>query len=99
MRLFVDDSRPFPSGGYECCRDPEQAKLLLSVLPFDHVSLDYDLGYGKETGYDLLVWMDENNIRPAHINIHSTHFFGRKRMMDYAEQHFPGSELTAVMLP
>lgn len=99
MRLFVDDLRPFPSGGYECCRDPEQAKLLLSVLPFDHVSLDYDLGYDKETGYDLLVYMAENGIRVKSINIHSTHPFGRRKMWDYAKEHFPDAEITAVMLP
>lgn len=95
MRLFVDDIRPIPAG-WEGCRDAETAKLLLSRIAFDYISLDYDLGYDKETGYDLLVWMKEQNIFVPQINIHSTHPLGRSRMWNYVKQNFPGTTVSAI---
>ena len=99
MRLFVDDTREFPRAGYECCRDAESAKMLLSVMKFESVTLDYDLGPDSDTGLDILQWMRDRNISVKSINIHSNHIFGRERMREYAEENFPQSNITMNMLP
>ncbi len=94
MKLFLDDTREFPKSGYECVRNAESAKTLLSIMPFDFVSLDYSLGKGEETGLDVLIWMKENNICVPHINIHSDHSIGREQMRTYCQEHFPESKVT-----
>ena len=99
MKLFVDDTREFPEHGYECCRDAETAMLLLSVLPFDYISLDYSLGMNCKNGLDLLMWIKEHRIVIPHINIHSNHVIGRERMYLYCKDNFPNTKVTMVMLP
>lgn len=99
MKLFVDDSRAFPAKGYECCRNAKTAKLMLAAMKFESITLDYTLGNGCENGLDILIWMKENNISVPHINIHSNHTVGREKMLEYAEENFPGCEITSNMLP
>lgn len=60
----------------------------MEIIDFPFVSLDYDLS-DIYTGYDILVWMKENEYFPRHLNIHSTHSYGRSLMFDYAKQNFP----------
>lgn len=98
-RLFVDDTRKFPKWGYECCRDADTAIVLLSVMEFEHISLDYNLGRNCKTGLDILVWMKENNIYVPEIDIHSNHIIGSKKMYSYCKEHFPDSKVTLKMLP
>lgn len=99
MRLFVDDTRDFPPKGYECCRNAEDAKLFLSIMKLESVTLDYSLGPDSENGLDILIWMKEHNISVPSINIHSNHIFGRELMRKYAEENFPDSNITMNMLP
>lgn len=98
MKLFLDDSREFPKNGYECVRDTQTAKLLLSIMEFEFVTFDYSLGEADDTGLDVLVWMKENNIVVPHINIHSSHVVGRRMMREFCEKNFPNSKITTNML-
>lgn len=98
FKLFLDDSRKFPSAGYECCRSSKVAILLLSIMDFEFITLDYSLGNG-DTGMNVLLWMKENNVFVPHINIHSNHIFGRRRMQEFCEENFPDSRITMNMLP
>ena len=98
MRLFVDDTRKFPERGYECCRYVKDAKLLLSIIEFDHISLDYSL-FGDETCMEILEYMKENDIFVPHINIHSNNIIGKERMKKFCEEHFPKTKLTMIELP
>lgn len=99
MRLFVDDTREFPKHGYQCARDADSAIVLLSLMKFEHISLDYSLGSNKKTGLDILIWMKENNVFVPEINIHSNHIFGRERMEKFCLENFPDSVVTTRMLP
>ena len=98
MRLFLDDTREFPQSGYECCRDSKTAIILLSIMDFEFITLDYSLG-GNDTGMEVLIWMSENKKHIPHINIHSNHILGRERMKEFCEKNFPDSKLTMNMLP
>lgn len=53
MKLFLDDTREFPKWGYECCRDSKTAIILLSIMEFEFITLDYSLG-GNDTGMEVL---------------------------------------------
>ncbi len=98
MRLFVDDTREFPKVGYECVRDADSAILLLSIIPFDHISLDYTLGHDCKNGLDILIWMKEHDVYVPEINIHSNHIFGVEKMRKYCEENFPNTTVTTRML-
>lgn len=93
-KLFVDDRRPMPKTGYDVhCQDVASAKLMLSVMTFDGISLDYNLGEGG-TGLEILEFMKEKGISFPHINIHSDNIIGRELMTEFCGKHFPDSEVT-----
>lgn len=98
-KIFLDDKRPAPdkSHGYNCVRDYASCKILVDAFRDDIevISLDYYLGVESVyTGLDVLDYMVEQGIAPKHINIHSTHTTGRERMREYAQAHFPHSDIT-----
>ena len=95
MKIILDDKRVFPTkGGYNCVRTYEDcALLLITFKELSFISLDYDLS-SEYTGYDVLVYMSENGIRPEHINVHSSHYLGKFKMVRYAKKHFPTTIIT-----
>ena len=99
MRLFLDDTRAFPKSGYQCVRDVKSAKILLEIMPFEFINLDYSMGKGLENGYDLLCWMKEKGIIVPRINIHSNNIIGKKRMEEFVKANFPETTLTMNELP
>lgn len=89
MKLFVDDVRDPVGEGFTVVRQYKQAVLLLDLLEFDFISLDYDIQDGY-TGLDILKYMSDNNKYPKYqLNIHSTHSIGSVAMYKYAKEHFP----------
>ena len=61
----------------------------------DEVDLDHDLGDfdedGEEyTGYDVLLWMVENNVRPEKINVHTANPVAREYMELLARKFLDG---------
>lgn len=94
MKIILDDQRSFPEGPYNCVRTYEDCVEMIHLFrKISFISLDYYLGGGK-TGYDVLVYMAENDIEVKHINIHSDHSVGVPKMQEYAWKHFPNTELT-----
>ena len=95
MKIILDDRRYVPSNSphnvartYEDCID-----MLRIFRQISFISLDYDLGTEK-TGFDILVYMAENNIEVKHINIHSDHSVGVPKMREYVWEHFLNVSLT-----
>ncbi len=97
MKLFLDDSRPFPPSGFQCCRDAKTAMTLLSVLKFEFISLDYSLE-DELTGLDVLKFMKERGIYVPRINIHSNNVEGIRLMRRYCEENFPESKISVNTL-
>jgi len=88
-RIFLDDIRKAPDRSWITVRTYDQCTRILShVKHIDVISLDYDL-HELKTGYDVLVYMHEHDIVPDEILIHSTHYFGKERMMEYVRTYFP----------
>lgn len=95
MRIILDDKRNFPDREYNCCRSYDDCIALIDIFKNDiqFISLDYDLDEDN-TGYDVLVYMKENNIFSDHINIHSSHELGVPKMKKYADYNFKDSVIT-----
>lgn len=95
MKIILDDRRPLPEDGpYNCVRTYEECIFLLrNFHTVSFISLDYELA-GKETGYDVLVYMAENGNAVKHINLHSDHSVGVPKMREYIAAHFPDTVLT-----
>ena len=95
MKIILDDRRYVPSNSpYHVVRNYEDCVDMIRIFrKISFISLDYDLGESK-TGYDVLVYMKENDIEVKHINIHSDHSVGVPKMREYAWKNFPGVELT-----
>ena len=94
MKIILDDQRAFPDGPYNGVRTYEDCVEMIRLFrKITFISLDYDLGGGK-TGFDVLVYMAENDIEVKHINIHSDHSVGVPKMREYVWAHFPNTSLT-----
>ena len=95
MKNIQDDRRYVPGNSpYNVVRSYEDCVEMIRLFrKISYISLDYDLGTVK-TGYDVLVYMKENNIEVKHINIHSDHILGVPKMQAYIWENFPGVELT-----
>ena len=98
MKLYLDDWRKAPEGGEYKAAD-NYADFLALVDKYrdclEMVDLDYDLGWNSlHNGFDALKYMKKHDIKPLHINIHSTHASGRERMLRYAKVSFPDAVVT-----
>ena len=97
IKIFLDDYRTPSAEEREMItvRSYQHCILLLDIFrdSLEFVDLDYDLGT-KETGFDVLKYMNEKNIRPKHINIHSDHPAGASEMRQYAELYFQDVAIT-----
>ena len=95
MKIILDDRRYVPSNSpYNVVRNYEDCVDMIRLFrKISFISLDYDLGEGK-TGYDVLVYMAENDIEVKHINIHSDHSVGVPKMREYVWEHFRSAEIT-----
>jgi hypothetical protein len=98
MKLYLDDWRTAPKGdGFRSADNYADFLVLLDKYRdcLEMVDLDYDLGYDSLfTGFDALKYMKRHEMKPAHINVHSTHISGRDKMLRFAEVNFPGAVIT-----
>lgn len=91
MKIFLDDERKIPNG-WLGVKTPEQCISWLEKCAKENVvvkklSLDHDLGLidpntlQERTGYDVLVWL-ENNLwaMPEEVIIHTANPVARRRM-------------------
>ena len=99
MKIILDDHRPLPEKGpYNCVRTYEECAFLIrNIRHIDYISLDYDLGEG-ENGLSVLKYMVACGNQVRQINIHSTHPTGVPKMLAYAKEHFPDTEITCNRL-
>ena len=95
MKIVLDDNRNLPQDSpYNLVRTYDECVEMIRLFrKISFISLDYNLGTVK-TGYDVLVYMKENNIEVKHINIHSNHILGVPKMREYAWENFPNTSIT-----
>ena len=62
-------------------RKAEDVIRLLKKGVVNDLSLDHDMGPGELTGYELLCWMEKNNIWPrGNVYVHSANPSGADKM-------------------
>jgi hypothetical protein len=100
MFLWLDDQRnPFHYGalGAVWAKTYEEAIDLLRTGEVTVASLDHDLnmtqtmGFADEehTGYDVLVWMELNDIWPEKgVQVHSSNPSGKFKMLQVVQKHY-----------
>jgi hypothetical protein len=99
MFLWLDDQRnPFHHGaiGAVWVKTYEEAIELLATGEVVVASLDHDLNMAQtmgldnreHTGYDVLVWMEQNDVWPEKVLVHSANPSGKMRMLQAVQQHY-----------
>jgi hypothetical protein len=89
-KVFLDDIRDPPhvwkdKDDWTIVRNADDAIALLETNRVTDISLDHDLGENQKTGYDVLVWIEEqvhtnpNYILPR-ISMHTANPVGKMRM-------------------
>lgn len=91
--LYLDDIRQAP-GGWVRAYTADQAIEALKTGRVSACSLDHDLGDGayddgptwmpppvEKTGYDVVLWMAENNVWPRTVMVHSANPKGKADMV------------------
>jgi len=79
INIFLDDLRPAPEG-FVLARTAEEAIRLLKMEKVDTLSLDFDLGWDRPTGFAVARFMAETGRYPRHIVLHTANPFGRRLM-------------------
>ena len=84
MNVFLDDIRPLPDnyiGEWMIVRRVDEVQKLLREGKVEALSLDHDLGLDQPTGYNLVCWMERENIWPSGmISVHSANPVGAANM-------------------
>jgi hypothetical protein len=100
VKLWLDDVRqPWKHGcvGYEWAKTADEAIALLKTGKVTFASLDHDLSEaatlgnweGERTGYDVVCWMEENNVWPEDgVRVHSMNPAGKLRMRQVIARHY-----------
>ena len=100
MKLWLDDVRPPHENGaigFEWAKDTDQAIALLRSGDVTFASLDHDLSVNATlgnwkneiTGYDVLCWMEENDVWPIDgVVVHSMNPVGKERMQVVIDEHY-----------
>jgi len=84
INIYLDDTRPTPNN-FIGCKTASECINLLKNNECNILSLDHDLGEIDETGYDVLLWLEEkvlldNFYPPKEIRIHSDNCAAWKKM-------------------
>lgn len=102
IKLWLDDIRNpelFGHIGWTWVKTYEEAIAYLSSGNVVEASLDHDLdisatlGYpaDEKTGYDVVCWMEENNVWPTNgVKVHSMNPVGAQRMRKVIEKYYSG---------
>jgi len=103
MKVYLDDVRKCPVGWYLARDYNEAIKLLktgrVTEISLDHDlgAQHYDammlenmgepFKYEGKTGYDVITWMEENNVWPDRIWIHTMNPAAKIRMQAALKRH------------
>ena len=80
INLYVDDIRtPKNNDNWVIARSYNEAIDLINNNNINQLSLDHDLGE-ERSGYDIAMYLVENNIYPKKIHIHSANPVGVKNI-------------------
>ena len=83
MKLWLDDIRDAPDGGWKVARTCQEAISLLEGGEVGAISFDHDLGL-EESGYDVALWIEkgaaEGWLKRLEWRVHSANPVGFRRI-------------------
>jgi hypothetical protein len=94
VKLWLDDIRPphkYGCIGWHWAKTGQEAIDVLKTGKVEEASLDHDLTElrtlgqddGSETGFDVVLWMEANDVWPVlGVRVHSLNPIGKQRMED-----------------
>ncbi|PZE21583.1 cyclic-phosphate processing receiver domain-containing protein [Paenibacillus xerothermodurans] len=88
INVFLDDKRRAPKG-FRIVRSAAECIELLQTQQIQILSLDYNLGGNKPTGYTVAKHMVRHKLFPKKIIIHSHSPHGRMQMYRVLCRHAP----------
>jgi hypothetical protein len=102
MKLWLDDVRaPWKFGyiGWTWAKTYDEAISYLQTGNVTEASLDHDLsfedqmgqehgGFKEKTGYDVICWMEANDVWPKYVECHSANPWGRERIQQVIDKHY-----------
>jgi hypothetical protein len=98
MKLYLDDERK-PPFGWDLVKTANECIAVLGRGKVEELALDHDLAeehyepssglYREKTGYDVCLWMVENEVWPKHIILHSLNPVGRLNMKQLLTRYAP----------
>ncbi|MCU6708192.1 cell division protein FtsJ [Paenibacillus sp. J5C_2022] len=88
IHVYLDDYRSCPRG-FVLARSAEECKLLIDHEDIDILSLDYDLGWGQDTGYEVARHLVETGRYPKRIYLHTSSVSGKLQMYHLLSSHIP----------
>lgn len=100
MILWLDDIRNPNDHGFTGClwaKTYDEAIVYLQTGEINLASLDHDLTYEQmmgltdieKTGYDVICWMEENNVWPKDgVLVHSANPSGKAKMLQVVQKHY-----------
>lgn len=77
--LYLDDARHCPKG-FVLAKDAAECIVLLQECAVRVLSLDYDLGWNKPNGMDVVRFIVAERRYPAIIYLHTSSFTGKMQM-------------------
>lgn len=88
INVYMDDIRsPLLGPAWVLVRSVGAAKVLLSAGLVNNMSLDHDMGLNEPTGYDLLCWMEWEQVWPeGNVSVHSSNPSAAERMRQLIQQ-------------
>ncbi|GAA3404610.1 cyclic-phosphate processing receiver domain-containing protein [Paenibacillus hodogayensis] len=87
--LYLDDARPRPQG-FVLARDVDECVELLRASPVRVLSLDYDLGWNRPNGMEVVRYIVSERTYPAVIYLHTSSASGRRLMYESLYANKPG---------
>lgn len=88
IHVFLDDFRKCPRG-FVHAKNAEECNLLIDSEAIDVLSLDFDLGWGQPTGYDVVCHLISRGRYPQQIYLHSSSVSGRQQMYHLLSTNIP----------
>ena len=92
MNVFLDDLRPCPRG-FVYAQNRDECVELLRSEPIGILSLDYDLGWGQPTGYEVALYIAQSGRYPDEIYLHTSSREGLEQMYKVLSDALPPGKL------
>lgn len=88
IHVYLDDYRNCPKG-FVLAQTAEECKLMIDERSIDILSLDFDLGWGQPTGFEVVRHLVLEGKYPKRIYLHTSSADGKMQMYQHLAKNLP----------